>query len=67
MNIKTREKKKEGEDEGPKKITKLGIGVPGGAKMNLKEWDYFTQIKCLACKKDLDDSELTNDIKKKIL
>ncbi len=42
MNIKAREKKKEGEEEGPKKITKLGIGVEGGAKMNIKHWDYFT-------------------------
>lgn len=37
-----------------KEITKLAIGIEGGADADAGRYDTFTSIRCLECKKDLD-------------
>eukprot|EP00743_Colponemidia_sp_Colp-15_P001664 GILK01001820.1.p1 GENE.GILK01001820.1~~GILK01001820.1.p1 ORF type:complete len:787 (-),score=161.23 GILK01001820.1:112-2472(-) len=53
LNIK-RTKIEVAQDEPPQKITKLAIGVEGGADVNTDLYEYDTTVKCLACATVLD-------------
>lgn len=37
-----------------KEITKLAIGIEGGADADAGRYDTFTSVRCLACEKELD-------------
>jgi len=66
LNLKATKKIQKGENE-KKKITKIAIGVEGGIPMDKIEWDIKSQLKCLACSKDLPESKFTDKIQKQIL
>ncbi|EGR32448.1 ubiquitin, putative [Ichthyophthirius multifiliis] len=57
LNIKMVEKPKSESEKQPE-ITKLAIGKPGGAQLEETEYNIFYQLKCLICKKDLDNEQL---------
>ena len=50
------------EEERPKEITKLAIGKPGGADFSDEEWEQIVELKCLECKKTLDQSKVSGYI-----
>ena len=63
LNIKKVKKEKDlSENKEPKTITKLAIGVPGGADIAGDEWEEKVTVYCLGCKQTIDykkDEEAT--------
>ena len=55
LNIKKVKKEKDlSENKEPKTITKLAIGVPGGADIDGDEWEEKVTVYCLGCKQTID-------------